>query len=106
MFPVPPPGHTVGTMAVRSYEEACEQHRWEVPERYNIAGDVCDKHDPDKPAMVHEHFDGTVRELRWGEHRCDPRADPEAIRQIVEVLASGTVIDVCAGDPCTAAPVD
>ncbi len=67
MFPVPGLGHTVGTMAVRSYEEACEQHRWEVPERYNIAADVCDKHDPDKPAMVHEHFDGTVRELRWGE---------------------------------------
>ncbi len=43
---------------MRSYEEACEQHRWEVPERYNIAADVCDKHDPSKAAMVHEHFDG------------------------------------------------
>ena len=28
-----------------SYEEMCAQHRWEVPERYNIARDVCDKHD-------------------------------------------------------------
>ena len=67
MFPVPRLGHTVGTMPERSYDEACEQHRWEVPARYNIAADVCDKHDPSKPAMVHEHFDGTVRELRWGE---------------------------------------
>jgi acetyl-CoA synthetase len=54
-------------VGARSYEEACEQHRWEVPDRYNIAADVCDRHDPEKPAMVHESFDGTVRELRWGE---------------------------------------
>ena len=28
-----------------SYDEMCAAHRWEVPERYNIARDVCDKHD-------------------------------------------------------------
>jgi acetyl-CoA synthetase len=56
---------TTGRFA--SYEEACAEHRWEVPERYNIAADVCDKHPREKLAMVHEHFDGTVRELTWGE---------------------------------------
>jgi acetyl-CoA synthetase len=50
-----------------SYEAACAQHEWRVPERYNIAADVCDKHDPDKLAMIHEDFRGTVREVRWGE---------------------------------------
>jgi acetyl-CoA synthetase len=50
-----------------TYEEACAQHRWEVPERYNIAADVCDKHPRDKLAMVHERFDGVGRELAWGE---------------------------------------
>jgi acetyl-CoA synthetase len=50
-----------------SYEEACAAHSWRVPDRYNIAGDVCDKHPRDKLAMVHEHFDGTVREVQWGE---------------------------------------
>src|SRR3954447_6715354 len=50
-----------------SYEEAVAQHEWVVPEHYNIAADVCDKHPPDKLAMIHEHFDGTVREVRWGE---------------------------------------
>src|ERR687894_96219 len=55
------------TRMVTSYEEACAQHAWEVPERYNIAADVCDKHPPDKLAMIHEHFGGTVREVRWGE---------------------------------------
>ena len=43
---------------VESYEEARAQHEWDVPERYNIAADVCDKHPPDKLAMIHEHFDG------------------------------------------------
>ena len=36
-------------------------------ERYNIAGDVCDKHPAEKLAMIHEHFGGAVREVRWGE---------------------------------------
>jgi acetyl-CoA synthetase len=38
-----------------------------VPERYNIAADVCDKHPRDKLAMIHEDPDGAVREVRWGE---------------------------------------
>src|ERR1700751_4891731 len=50
-----------------TYEQACAEHRWEVPERSNIAADICDKHPREKPAMVHEHFDGTVREVSWGE---------------------------------------
>ncbi|WP_028063199.1 acyl-CoA synthetase [Solirubrobacter soli] len=50
-----------------TYEEAVANHEWRVPERYNIAEDVCDKHPADKLAMIHEHFDGTVREVRWGE---------------------------------------
>ena len=50
-----------------TYEEAVANHEWRVPERYNIAEDVCDKHPAGKLAMIHEHFDGTVREVRWGE---------------------------------------
>jgi acetyl-CoA synthetase len=50
-----------------TYEEACARHRWDVPERYNIAADVCDKHPPGKLAMVHEAPDGAVREVAWGE---------------------------------------
>jgi acetyl-CoA synthetase len=38
-----------------------------VPPQYNIAADVCDKHPRDKPAMVWESFDGSHRELVWGE---------------------------------------
>src|SRR5215218_507900 len=50
-----------------SYEEAVAQHEWRVPERYNIAQDVCVKHPPHKLAMIHEDFEGTVREVAWGE---------------------------------------
>ena len=54
-------------MSSRRYDEMCAAHRWVVPERYNIAADVCDKHPRDKPAMVWESFDGSVRELDWGQ---------------------------------------
>jgi acetyl-CoA synthetase len=50
-----------------TYEEVCAQHRWRVPERYNIVADVCDKHPPGKLAMVHEAPGGAVREVTWGE---------------------------------------
>src|SRR3954462_7885743 len=50
-----------------TYDEAVAAHEWHVPERYNIAADVCDKHPREKLAMVHEHHDGTVREVLWGE---------------------------------------
>ena len=50
-----------------TYEEACATHSWQVPERYNIAADVCDKHPREKLAMIHEDPDGNVREVRWGE---------------------------------------
>jgi acetyl-CoA synthetase len=53
-------------MSSPSYERMCASHRWNVPARYNIAADVCDKHPRAKPAMVWESFDGTVRELDWG----------------------------------------
>ncbi|HEY8638666.1 MAG TPA: AMP-binding protein [Solirubrobacteraceae bacterium] len=49
------------------YEQAVREHRWEVPERYNIARDVCDRHPADKLAMIHEDPAGTVREVLWGE---------------------------------------
>src|SRR3954452_23224342 len=57
----------MATARATSYDEVREQHRWEVPERYNIARDVCFKHPPDKLAMIHEDPQGNVREVRWGE---------------------------------------
>jgi acetyl-CoA synthetase len=50
-----------------SYEEACAWHRWQVPQRYNIASDVCDKHSRDKLAMIWEDWRGNERRVSWGE---------------------------------------
>ena len=55
------------TLDIGTYEEAVAAHEWRVPERYNIAVDCCDKHPPDKLAMIHEDFEGNVREIHWGE---------------------------------------
>jgi acetyl-CoA synthetase len=55
------------TPTITSYDEACASHRWDVPERYNIAADACDRHPRDKLAMIHEDFDGNVRRVTWGE---------------------------------------
>ncbi len=52
-----------------SYEEACETHSWQVPERYNIAAEICDSQPADKAAMVFEDHQGNRRELDWGELR-------------------------------------
>ena len=57
--------------SISSYEQACSEHSWHVPERYNIAADVCDKHPRDKLAMIHEDFAGTVRRVTWGELQDD-----------------------------------
>ena len=50
-----------------SYEEAVASHEWRVPARYNIAEDVCDKHPPEKLAMLWEDFRGNERQVTWGE---------------------------------------
>src|SRR3954454_14166079 len=49
------------------YEDECAKHEWVVPERYNIAVDVCDKHPREKLAMVFESYTGEQREVTWGE---------------------------------------
>jgi acetyl-CoA synthetase len=49
------------------YQQLCASHRWEVPDRYNIAADVCDRHPPEKPAMIWERHDGSRRDVTWGE---------------------------------------
>jgi acetyl-CoA synthetase len=57
----------MGISAGMSYEQAVADHRWVVPERYNIAADVCDKHPRDKLAMVYERHDGYRADVTWGE---------------------------------------
>src|SRR5688572_23113881 len=66
--------------AMGRYEDVCAAHTWAVPERYNIALDVCDKHPREKLAMVFESYTGEQREVAWGELQ-------DRSNQIANVLA-------------------
>ena len=46
----------------KTYEELYASFRWNIPARYNIAADVCDRHaaDADKIALIGEGADGKV----------------------------------------------
>jgi acetyl-CoA synthetase len=50
-----------------SYDDVAQRHRWHVPERYNIATDVCEKHPRERLAMIYERFDGHRADVTWGE---------------------------------------
>ncbi|MDQ7980830.1 acyl-CoA synthetase [Paraburkholderia sp. SARCC-3016] len=55
-----------------SYEDEIRHFRWEIPERYNIGVDVCDKWadvEPQRIALVHEHRDASVVHVTFGELR-------------------------------------
>ena len=55
-----------------SFEEIESRFSWQVPTRYNIGVDVCDKwaaHQANRSALVFESADGKVKELSFGELR-------------------------------------
>jgi acetyl-CoA synthetase len=52
-------------LGVKSYAEACETFRWQVPEFFNIAEDVCARHAANprtaqSPALIYEDAAGAV----------------------------------------------
>lgn len=52
-----------------TYEDCYAQFRWQIPDRFNIATAVCDRHaagDPVRTAIVFEEADGTARKLTFG----------------------------------------
>ena len=53
----------------QDYAELIAKFRWAIPARFNIGVDVCDRQDPDKPALIFEDDSGGVRAIRFGELR-------------------------------------
>jgi acetyl-CoA synthetase len=49
------------------YDEMVSTFRWNVPERYNIATDTVDKHEPDRLAMLWEDYKGNERRVTFGD---------------------------------------
>ncbi|MEI7804095.1 MAG: AMP-binding protein [Hyphomicrobiales bacterium] len=55
--------------ASRNYDELYRQFRWQVPARYNIGVDVCDRWaavDPRRLAILHVKADGTEEAISYG----------------------------------------
>src|SRR6201997_1465573 len=52
---------------MRTYDEIYASFRWNIPARYNIAADVCDRHaaDPTKVALIGEGADGKTWQLTF-----------------------------------------
>jgi acetyl-CoA synthetase len=50
-----------------SYDQICASFRWDVPVKYNIAADVCDRHadEPGRIALIGEAADGKVWQLTF-----------------------------------------
>jgi acetyl-CoA synthetase len=49
------------------YQEMVTSFSWEVPDRYNIATDTVDKHEPGRLAMLWEDWQGNERRLTFGD---------------------------------------
>jgi acetyl-CoA synthetase len=62
------------------YDEMCRTFRWEVPLRYNIAADVLDKHEPSRPAMFWEDWQGNERTLTFGDMQALTNRTANALR--------------------------
>ena len=53
-----------------SYDELVAQFRWNIPERYNIGTDVCDRWaraEPSRLAIIEARADGTTRDVSFGD---------------------------------------
>jgi acetyl-CoA synthetase len=84
------------------YDEVRAEHEWQVPERYNIAADVCDRHPAEKLAMIFEDHTGTHREITWGQQRA--LANQAANMLAAKGIEKGDRVAVCApASPETAA---
>ena len=53
---------------IKDYDRLYREFRWEVPARYNIGVDVCDRWatiDPDRAAIIHVHSDGGTETISF-----------------------------------------
>jgi len=52
---------------MQTYEQLYASFRWNIPARYNIAADVCDRHaaDPSKIALIGEAADGKAWQMTF-----------------------------------------
>jgi len=59
---------------IRDYQRLCAAFRWQIPARYNIAVDACDKwaaHEPDRLAILVKPAAGALQVVSYGKLRDD-----------------------------------
>jgi len=49
-----------------SYQDLIGSFRWSIPEAYNIGVDVCDRHPPERTALIHLKADGRTDTYSFG----------------------------------------
>jgi acetyl-CoA synthetase len=78
-----------------SYDELYGRFRWSVPDRFNIATAICDRHaaaTPDAPALIHEAGDGNI--TVWSFARIKAAADKFAHALRALGIGRGTVVGI------------
>jgi acetyl-CoA synthetase len=55
--------------AGKTYDEVYNNFRWEIPDRYNIAREVCDRHDANRLALIFDDDRGNVLRFTFGDIR-------------------------------------
>jgi acetyl-CoA synthetase len=68
---------------VNDYEAMRRAFRWELPQRYNIGVDICDRwaaHDPERVALIHMQANGRRDELTYGELKASSDRLANALR--------------------------
>jgi acetyl-CoA synthetase len=68
-----------------TYDEMVDKFTWDVPERYNLAVDTVDKHEPERLAMLWEDYKGNERRISFG----DMRAMSNRIANVLRSLGVG-----------------
>lgn len=68
----------------KTYEEVFDAFRWSVPQTFNIAVDICDRHaeDPTRLAMIFEDEQGLVSEHTFAEFRDRSNQFAQALRAL------------------------
>jgi acetyl-CoA synthetase len=68
----------------KSYEDLCSQFRWSIPDKFNIAFHVCDRHagDTTRIAMIYEDELGAVSEHTFTEFRDRSNQLAHALRRL------------------------
>jgi acetyl-CoA synthetase len=88
-----------------TYDEICRTFRWRLPERMNIATQVCDRHAaraPDSTALLHEHGNGSVATFSFGTVQRLANQCAHTFEQRLRLQRGDRVMIYLGQDPATA----